>query len=64
MKKTAQHVISSNADAYPPADIGELENALKMRESLLPTSVKSGISLILPDPDTSASVDPYVLMFT
>lgn len=57
MKKTAQHVINSPPDSFVAADISELENALKTRESLLSISVKSGISLVLSDPDTSVPPD-------
>lgn len=61
MKKTAQHIINCAPDTYPAADISELENALKTRESLLSVSVTNGISLILPDPDPSVPLDGYVI---
>lgn len=57
LKKTAQHVINSTPDAFPPADISELENALRNRISSLSISVKNGISLVLSDPDTLAPSD-------
>lgn len=51
-------MINSAPDAFIPADVSELENALKTRESLLSISVKSGISLVLSDPDSSVPPDP------
>lgn len=50
-------MINSPPDSFVAADISELENALKTRESLLSISVKSGISLVLSDPDTSVPPD-------
>lgn len=50
-------MINSTPDAFVPADISELENALRTRESLLSISVKRGISLVLSDPDNSVPPD-------